>query len=376
MSSEDDKNKNAAGFAGLSSLVSDVEIDTDVAKSAPATPVSAKQEAPGEDQKSATSAQQSSQPQSKAQPYQAPTQPSDNSGWKWVLGIGAVIAVIWMAAGSGNKNQTSPSYSSSFGKKVGTVLDNGWERNYRTSDEGKTAGSDGMRASLDLARQSRDAFTASLQETEGHRQMWELSHNGQLGSNLQLQDHFIKDFLLPKLEYNYEKFQGVMGDPHKLRPYIEEYTAQNYDRMLGEMGGQVQGAEAIQARHDANRAGIPGRESVESAGGDYMGQVKGRAGRAGVTPQGRPSDQAMHTAMREFSRNAFEVNDREEGAGHVHQENATPSNFRKLKPASPVGKGMEVAEDVSDAASRVVNGVTGPNPSSYIQETIGGKNSK
>lgn len=113
MSSEDDKNKNAAGFAGLSSLVSDVEIDTDVAKSAPATPVSAKQEAPGEDQESATSAQQSGQPQSKAQPYQAPTQPSDNSGWKWVLGIGAVIAVIWMAAVSGNKNQTSPSYSSS-----------------------------------------------------------------------------------------------------------------------------------------------------------------------------------------------------------------------------------------------------------------------
>ena len=265
---------------------------------------------------------------------------------------------------------------SSFGKKVGTVLDNGWERNYRTSDEGKTAGSDGMRASLDHARQSRDAFTASLQGTEGHRQMWELSHSGQLGSNLQLQDHFIKDFLLPKLEYNYEKFQGVMGDPHKLRSYIEEYTAQNYDRMLGEMGGQVQGAEAIQARHEVNRAGIPGRESIESAGGGYMGQVKGRAGRAGVIPQGRPSDQAMHTAMREFSRNAFEVNDRQEGAGRDHQEHATPSNFRKLKPASPVGKGMEVAEDVSDAANRVVNGITGPNPGSYIQETIGGKDNK
>jgi len=261
---------------------------------------------------------------------------------------------------------------SSFGKKVGTVLDNGWERNYRTSDEGKTAGSDGMRASLDHARQSRDAFSASLQETEGHRQMWELSHSGQLGSNLQLQDHFIKDFLLPKLEYNYEKFQGVMGDPHKLRPYIEEYTAQNYDRMLGEMGGQVQGAEAIQARHEANRAGIPGRESVESAGGGYMGQVKGSAGRAGVTPQGLPSDQAMHTAMREFSRNAFEVNDRKEVAGQIHQENATPSNFRKLKPASPAGKGMEVVEDVADAANRVVNGVTGPNPGAYISETIRG----
>jgi peptidoglycan hydrolase-like protein with peptidoglycan-binding domain len=113
MASEDDKNKNAAGFAGLSSLVSDVEIGTDVPKSASATSASAKQEVPDEEQKSATSAQQSSQTQSTAQPYQAPTQPSDNSGWKWVLGIGAVIAVIWMAAGSGSKNQASPSYSSS-----------------------------------------------------------------------------------------------------------------------------------------------------------------------------------------------------------------------------------------------------------------------
>ncbi len=115
MSSEDDKNKNAAGFAGLSSLVSDVEIDTDtdVPKSAPSAPFSAKQEVPSEEQKGATSPQQSSRPQSTAQPYQGPTQPSDNSGWKWVLGIGAVIAVIWMAAGSGDKNRTSPSYSSS-----------------------------------------------------------------------------------------------------------------------------------------------------------------------------------------------------------------------------------------------------------------------
>lgn len=113
MSSDDDKNKNAAGFAGLSSLVSDVEIGTDVPKSASATSVSAKQEVPDEEQKSATSAQQSSQTQATAQPYQVPPQSSDNSGWKWVLGIGAVIAVIWMAAGSGNKNQASPSYSSS-----------------------------------------------------------------------------------------------------------------------------------------------------------------------------------------------------------------------------------------------------------------------
>ena len=265
---------------------------------------------------------------------------------------------------------------SSFGKKVGTVLDNGWERNYRTSDEGKAAGSEGLRASLDHARQSRDAFSASMQETEGHRQMWEMSHSGQLGANLQLQDHFIKDFLLPKLEYNYEKFQGVMGDPYKLRPYIEEYTAQNYDRMMGEMSGQVKGAEAVQAQHEANRDGMSNRESVESAGGDNLAQVKGMAGRAGVIPQGRPSDQAKQTAMQDYSKNADEVNDRGVGAGQTHRENATPSSFNKLKPTSLVGKGMELTEDAADAADRVVKGVTGPNPGSYIQETLEGKKNK
>jgi|JI8StandDraft_1071087.scaffolds.fasta_scaffold01373_2 hypothetical protein len=113
MSSEDDKNKNAAGFAGLSSLVSDVEIDADVTKSVPAAPELAKKDAPVNEQKGATNAQETSQPKPTTQTYQAPVQHSDNSGWKWVLGIGAVIAVIWIA-GSGNKNQTSPSsYSSS-----------------------------------------------------------------------------------------------------------------------------------------------------------------------------------------------------------------------------------------------------------------------
>lgn len=112
MSSEDDKNKNTAGFAGLSSLVSDVEIDTDAPKSVSAPHVITKQEPPKDDQNSATKAQQGGQPQPTAQTYQAPAQPSGNSGWKWVLGIGAVIAVIWIA-GSGNKNQTSPSSYSS-----------------------------------------------------------------------------------------------------------------------------------------------------------------------------------------------------------------------------------------------------------------------
>jgi conjugal transfer mating pair stabilization protein TraG len=262
---------------------------------------------------------------------------------------------------------------SSFGKKVGTVLDNGWERNYRSTDDGRTSGSEGMRASLDHARQSREAFSASLQETEGHRQMWELSHSGQLGSNLQLQDHFIKDFLLPKLDFNYETFQGIMGDPYKLRPYIAEYTAQNYDRMLGEMAGQVQGADAVGARHEADRSSVPGAAAVGQAGAGYRGQVTGRAAGAGVSAQGRPSDQTAHTAMREFSTNAYAIRDRKEGAAQTEQENATPTDFSKLKPVSPVGKGAAVVGEVGKAAGRVVEGLSGDDPGQYVRDTLAGK---
>jgi len=262
---------------------------------------------------------------------------------------------------------------SSFGKKVGTVLDNGWERNYRSTDDGRTSGSEGMRASLDHARQSREAFSASLQETEGHRQMWELSHSGQLGSNLQLQDHFIKDFLLPKLDFNYETFQGIMGDPYKLRPYIAEYTAQNYDRMLGEMAGQVQGADAVGARHEADRSSVPGAGAVGQAGGGYLGQVTGRAAGAGVSAQGRPSDQTAHTAMREFSTNAYAIRDRKEGAAQTEQENATPTDFSKLNPVSPVGKGAAVVGEVGKAAGRVVEGLSGDDPGQYVRDTLAGK---
>ena len=203
--------------------------------------------------------------------------------------------------------------------------------------------------------------------------MWELSHSGQLGSNLQLQDHFIKDFLLPKLEYNYEKFQGVMGDPHRLQPYIKEYTAQNYDRMLGEMAGQVQGADAVRVRHETDRAEMPGSQAVETAGAGYLAQVKGGAGRAGVAPQGRPSDQARDTAMREFSRNSVEVRDRKEGAGQTHRENATPSNFQKLKPSSLAGKGAELVENVGEATGRIADGLKGDTPGQYVLDTVTGK---
>jgi hypothetical protein len=188
-----------------------------------------------------------------------------------------------------------------------------------------------------------------------------------------LQDHFIKDFLLPKLEYNYERFQGIMGDPHRLRPYIEEYTAQNYDRMLGQMAGQVHGEDAVRASHATGRAGVPGQSSVEADGTGFIGQVKSAGRTAGVSPRSGPSDQAMHTAMKEFSRNSHEVRDRQEAATQVHQDNSTPSNFRKLQPSSMVGKGAELVENVGEAAGNVVDGLKGDAPGKYVMDTLKGK---
>jgi conjugal transfer mating pair stabilization protein TraG len=166
---------------------------------------------------------------------------------------------------------------SGFGKKVGTVLDNGWERNYRSTDEG-TAGSEGMRASLDRARQSREAFSASLQESEAHRQMWEQSRSGQLGASVQLQDHFIQDFLLPKLDFNYERLQGILGDPYRLRPYLDEYTA-----------GTTTGCSAswrVGSRGASGPGAACGRSQPGPRGGrgrERCGRVSGRgAGQGGA----------------------------------------------------------------------------------------------
>ncbi|EXI84321.1 MAG: hypothetical protein AW11_03918 [Candidatus Accumulibacter regalis] len=164
-----------------------------------------------------------------------------------------------------------------------------------------------------------------------------------------------------------------MGDPYKLRPYIAEYTAQNYDRMLGEMAGQVQGADAVGARHEADRSSVPGAAAVGQAGAGYLGQVTGRAAGAGVSAQGRPSDQTAHTAMREFSTNAYAIRDRKEGAAQTEQENATPTDFSKLNPVSPVGKGAAVVGEVGKAAGRVVEGLSGDDPGQYVRDTLAGK---
>lgn len=81
----------------------------------------------------------------------------------------------------------------------------------------------------------------------------------------------------------------------------------------------------------------------------------------------------MHTAMKEFSRNSFEVRDRQEGAGQAHQENSKPSSFQKLKPVSLAGKGAETVEQVSEAAGRVAEGLSGSDPGKYVTDTLTGK---
>lgn len=100
---EEQKKGEGKGFAGLSSLVSDV--DTTPPPAAKVEPAAA---APGAGRPAPQPAQPQPQP-SQRQTYQEPTQPpsSGSSGGKWVLGIAAVIGVLWLI-GQSDKNTTSP----------------------------------------------------------------------------------------------------------------------------------------------------------------------------------------------------------------------------------------------------------------------------
>ena len=106
---EDPKKGEGKGFAGLSSLVSDVDTTPPPAtKKEPTAAPSAPRPAP-----------QPTQPQpppTQHQTHQAPAQPSsDSSGGKWLLGIIAVIGVIiWLASHSDNTGtSTTPVYDPS-----------------------------------------------------------------------------------------------------------------------------------------------------------------------------------------------------------------------------------------------------------------------
>jgi len=98
---EEPKKGEGKGFAGLSSLVSDVDTTP---------PLAAKAELAAAAPGAGRPAPQSAQPQpSQRQTYQEPAQPlsSGSSGGKWVLGIAAVIGVLWLI-GQSDKNTTSP----------------------------------------------------------------------------------------------------------------------------------------------------------------------------------------------------------------------------------------------------------------------------
>ena len=107
MAAEEENNKKTEGkgFAGLSSLVSDV--DTTPPPPAPKT------ESAGSTTSTGRPASQAAQPQSQQptqrQAYQEPPQPSSgSSGGKWILGIAAVVGLLWLI-GQSDKNTPSPS---------------------------------------------------------------------------------------------------------------------------------------------------------------------------------------------------------------------------------------------------------------------------
>lgn len=107
---EEQNNEERKGFAGLSSLVSDVDTSLPPPpKQEAETPVAA---ANAQGRAASASPQPEPQPtQPKQQPYQAPSQPaSGSSTGKWVLGIAAVIGVLWLI-GEADKSPSSPAPS-------------------------------------------------------------------------------------------------------------------------------------------------------------------------------------------------------------------------------------------------------------------------
>ena len=104
MAAEEENNKKneGKGFAGLSSLVSDV--DTTPPPPAPKTESAGSTKSTERPDSEAPRPQQPTQRQA----YQEPPQPSSgSSGGKWLLGIAAVVGLLWLI-GQSNKPTSSP----------------------------------------------------------------------------------------------------------------------------------------------------------------------------------------------------------------------------------------------------------------------------
>lgn len=106
MSSEGDQNRKAAGFAGLSSLVSDVEEAAPAEKPRSEVALQAQSASPpSEDTQGAVAAPKQDEPKP-VQKTQAPNQAdADTTTGKWMLGIGALLGLI-VVIFAGNKGQS------------------------------------------------------------------------------------------------------------------------------------------------------------------------------------------------------------------------------------------------------------------------------
>lgn len=115
-----DRKDGTKGFAGLSSLVSDVDASS-VDEGGPSVARPSSGARPAAAAPALKPAQPRSQPQAQPQPrpqaqttYQAPVQPAGiGSGGKWLIGIAVVFGLIWLVSLSDRKSSgTTPSYSS------------------------------------------------------------------------------------------------------------------------------------------------------------------------------------------------------------------------------------------------------------------------
>jgi hypothetical protein len=135
VSNGSDKNPNdeVKGFAGLSSMVSDVDsslvddVRTSPSKSSP--PPSAVPTQPPEAPQTRTQAPSQPQPEPQTRStYQAPAQPTGGgSGGKWLIGIAVVIGLIWLASLSDKKSSETPTYQTSSSSPAAATNSPAWQ---------------------------------------------------------------------------------------------------------------------------------------------------------------------------------------------------------------------------------------------------------
>jgi hypothetical protein len=134
---DQDRKDSTKGFAGLSSLVSDVDASS-VAAGGPSTARPSSSGArPATAAPVPVPAQPRSQPQVQPQAkpqaqttYQAPEQPTGiSAGAKWLLGISVVFGLIWLVSLLDKESSgTSPSYSSATTSSAATTSPPVWQQ--------------------------------------------------------------------------------------------------------------------------------------------------------------------------------------------------------------------------------------------------------